>query len=95
MLNAKHKSSHNGGMNKMPLDKARPNPLHALRRFTRLSNAFSKKVVNHTHAVAIHFLYYNFVRIHKTLRITPAIACGDTNRLWGLKDIVRLLEQSE
>lgn len=61
-----------------------------MRRFTRLTNAFSKKVGNHAHAVALHFMYYNFVRIHKTLRVTPAMAVGVTGRLWELEDIVRL-----
>lgn len=59
-----------------------------MRRFTRLTNAFSKKVENHAHAVAIHFMYYNFARIHKTLRVTPAMAAGVTNKLWELEDIV-------
>ena len=59
------------------------------RRFTRLTNAFSKKVENHAHAVALHFMYYNFVRIHKTLRVTPAMAAGVTDKLWDVGDIVR------
>ena len=63
-----------------------------MRRFTRLTNAFSKKVENHAHAVAIHFVYYNFVRIHKTLRVTPAMAAGVTGRLWELEDIARLAD---
>lgn len=63
-----------------------------MRRFTRLTNAFSKKVENHAHAVAIHFMYYNFVRIHKTLRVTPAMAAGVTDRLWELEDIVNLAD---
>jgi IS1 family transposase len=67
----------------------------SMRRFTRLTNAFSKKVENLEHAVALHFMYYNFVRIHKSLRITPAMAAGVTDRLWGIKDIVKLLEQKE
>ena len=66
-----------------------------MRRFTRLTNAFSKKVENHIHAVALHFMYYNFVRIHKTLRVTPAMAAGVTGRLWDMPDIVALLEKRE
>ncbi len=65
-----------------------------MRRFTRLTNAFSKKVENHAHAVALHFMYYNFVRIHKTLRVTPAMAAGITKRLWTVEDLARLLEDS-
>ena len=63
-----------------------------LRRFTRLTNAFSKKVENHAHAVALHFMYYNFVRIHGSLRVTPAMAAGVTDRLWELEDIIRLTD---
>jgi len=66
-----------------------------MRRFTRLTNAFSKKVENHAHAVALHFMYYNFVRIHKTLRMTPAMAAGVTDRLWEICDIVALVEAAE
>lgn len=63
-----------------------------MRRFTRLTNAFSKKVENQAHAVAIHFMFYNFVRIHKTLRVTPAMAAGVTDRLWELQEIVKLAD---
>ncbi len=66
-----------------------------MRRFTRLTNAFSKKVENHAHAVALHFMYYNFVRIHKTLRMTPAMAAKVTDRLWEIGDIVGVLEDWE
>jgi IS1 family transposase len=66
-----------------------------MRRFTRLTNAFSKKVENHAHAVALHFMYYNFVRIHKTLRVTPAMAAGVTDKLWEMADIVKVLENWE
>lgn len=65
------------------------------RRFTRLTNALSKKVENHAHAVALHFMYYNFVRIHKTLRVTPAMAAGVADRLWEIGDIVALVEAAE
>lgn len=66
-----------------------------MRRFTRLTNAFSKKVENHAHAVALHMMYYNFVRIHKTLRMSPAMAAGVTDRLWDIADIVMLVEKAE
>jgi hypothetical protein len=64
-------------------------------RLTRLTNAFSKKVANHAHAMALHFLYYNFVRIHQTLKVTPAMAAGVTDRLWEMGDVVDLLEAFE
>src|ERR1017187_7917274 len=57
-----------------------------MRRFTRLTNAFSKKLENHVAAIAIHCMYYNFVRIHQTLRVTPAMAAGVTDRLWSIED---------
>jgi len=63
-----------------------------MRRFTRLTNAFSKKVENHERAVALHFMYYNFVRIHQTLKVTPAMEAGLTERLWKLEDIVALID---
>jgi IS1 family transposase len=66
-----------------------------MRRFTRLTNAFSKKVENHAHAVALHMMFYNFVRIHKTLRVTPAMAAGVTDRLWEIADIAKLIEDAE
>ncbi len=65
------------------------------RRMTRLTNAFSKKVQNHAAAMALHFLYYNFVRVHKTLKVTPAIAAGVTKRLWEMGDVVDVLEAWE
>ena len=65
------------------------------RRFTRLTNAFSKKVENHAHSVAIHTMHYNFVRIHQTLRCTPAMAAGVTPKLWELTDMVAVLEDWE
>jgi cell fate regulator YaaT (PSP1 superfamily) len=65
------------------------------RRMTRLTNAFSKKMENHGHAMALHFLYYNFIRIHKTLRTTPAMASGVTKRLWEIGDMVDVLEAWE
>lgn len=66
-----------------------------MRRFTRLTNGFSKKVENHAHAVALHFMYYNFCRIHSTLRVTPAMEARVTDRLWNVSDIVKLLEAEE
>jgi IS1 family transposase len=63
-----------------------------MRRFTRLTNAFSKKAENHAHAVAIYFMHYNFVRIHQRYRVTPAMAAGVTDRLWEMSDMVRVLE---
>ena len=65
------------------------------RRMTWLTNAFSKKMENHAHAMALHFLYYNFVRIHKTLKMTPAMAAGVTDRLWEVADMVNVLEAWE
>jgi IS1 family transposase len=62
-----------------------------MRRFTRLTNGFSKKVENHMHAIALHYMYYNFVRIHKSLRCTPAMAAGVSKTLWSIEDIVALL----
>lgn len=62
------------------------------RRFTRLTNAFSKKLDNHIHALALYFAFYNFVRIHKTLKVTPAMAAGVTDKLWSMEDIVALVE---
>jgi IS1 family transposase len=90
--------------------KGRPNPEHVStsyierqnltlrmgnRRFTRLTNAFSKKVENHAASLAIHYMHYNFVRIHQTLRVTPAMAAGVTQTLWSIEDIVRLLDHHE
>ncbi len=65
------------------------------RRFTRLTNAFTKKLENHGHAFALYAVWYNFVRIHKTLRMSPAMAAGITQTLWGMDDIVGLIEQVE
>jgi hypothetical protein len=63
-----------------------------MKRFTHLTNAFSKKSETHGHAVALHFVYYSFVRIHKTLKITPAMAAGITSKLWEIRDIAELME---
>lgn len=63
-----------------------------MRRFTRLTNAFSKDAENHAHSIAIHFMFYNFVRIHQTLRVTPAMAAGVSDKLWELADIVAMID---
>jgi IS1 family transposase len=64
-----------------------------IRRFTRLTNAFSKKIENHVAMIALHVMHYNYVRIHQTLRTSPAMAAGVTNHLWEIHDLVALLEQ--
>jgi hypothetical protein len=66
-----------------------------MRRFTRLTNGFSKKVENHAHMVALYTVWYNWIRIHKTLRVTPAMAAGLTDRLFEMTDLVALIEQAE
>jgi len=66
-----------------------------MRRFTRLTNGFSKKIENHVASVALHMLHYNFVRIHQTLRVTPAMAAGIADHAWEIADIVALLEADE
>lgn len=66
-----------------------------MRRFTRLTNAFSKKIENHAAAVALYFQFYNFARVHKTLRCSPAMAAGVDNRLWEIKDIVDMIAAHE
>lgn len=63
-----------------------------MRRFTRLTNAFSKKLDNHCHALALYFTYYNFVRIHKTLKVSPAMAAGVTDRLWEMGDLLAVVD---
>lgn len=67
----------------------------SMRRFTRLTNAFSKKLENHCHALALYFVFYNFLRIHKTLRVTPAMAAGVTDRVWSWEDIIALIDERE
>jgi hypothetical protein len=66
-----------------------------MRRYTRLSNGFSRKLENHAAAVALNFFAYNFIKIHRTLRVTPAMAAGVTDRLWDVADFVALLEAAE
>lgn len=63
----------------------------SMRRFTRLTNAFSKKVNNHSAAVALHFMWYNFARIHQSLRVTPAMAAGVTSHLWTAEEVAALV----
>jgi IS1 family transposase len=63
-----------------------------MRRFTRLTNGFSKKVANHGHAIALHFMYYNFCRIHQTLRVTPAMEAGIADHAWTLEEVAGLLD---
>jgi IS1 family transposase len=64
-----------------------------MRRFTRLTNGFSKKLENHAHAVALHFMYYNFCKVHKTLKVTPAMEAGLTDHVWSLKELCDLLPE--
>ena len=90
--------------------KGNPNPKHIstsyverqnltmrmhIRRFTRLTNAFSKKIENHAAAVALHFVHYNFCRVHQTLRVTPAMEAGIVDRVWSIADIVGLLDAAD
>lgn len=62
-----------------------------MRRYTRLTNGFSKKIEAHVNALSLHFFYYNFIRIHRTLRVTPAMAAGVTDRLWNMADLVAIV----
>ena len=66
-----------------------------MRRFTRLTNAFSKTIENHACAIALHAMLYNFVRIHQTLKISPAMAAGVTDRLWEMTEVVEMIEAFE
>lgn len=67
----------------------------SMRRFTRLTNGFSKKIENHEHAVALHFMYYNYGRVHKTLRVTPAMEAGLTDHVWTLEEIAALMDANQ
>jgi hypothetical protein len=62
-----------------------------MRRFTRLTNGFSKKVENHAYAVALYYMHYNFARIHGTLRVTPAMEAGVSDHVWSIQEIASLL----
>jgi hypothetical protein len=66
-----------------------------MRRFTRLTNGFSKKLENHIHSVALFYMHYNFARIHQTLRVTPAMEAGVSHHVWSLEDIVALAEKTQ
>ena len=59
-----------------------------MRRFTRLTNGFSKKIENHAHAVALHFMYCNYARIHQTLRVTPAMEAGLSDHVWSIQELI-------
>ena len=63
----------------------------SMRRFTRLTNAFSKKMENHAAMVALYFMFYNFARVHQTLRVTPAMEAGVATHVWTVEEIVGLL----
>lgn len=65
------------------------------RRFTRLTNGFSKKIENHQHSVALHYFHYNFIRVHQTIKTTPAVQAGLTNKIWTMVDFVKMLEKEE
>jgi hypothetical protein len=64
----------------------------SMRRFTRLTNVFSKKMENHAATVALYFMYYNFARVHQTLRVRPAMEAGISDHVWSMEEIVGLLE---
>jgi hypothetical protein len=74
------------------VERQNPTMRMSMRRFTRLTNAFSKKVENHAAAVALHFVHYNFCRIHQTLRVTPAMAAGVTDHVWEIGEIADLMK---
>jgi hypothetical protein len=66
-----------------------------MRRFTRLTNAHSKKVENHIASIAIHYMHYNFCRVHETLRVTPAMEAGIANHIWSIEEMIALLSAKE
>jgi hypothetical protein len=65
-----------------------------IRRFTRLTNGFSKKIAMHAHSVALHFAYYNFCRIHQSLRVTPAMESGISDHIWSTEELVAIIDDS-
>jgi len=84
---------HNAAMRNLKVKRVQCDEIWALmHRFTRLTNGFSKKIENHGHAVAQHFMHYNFCRIHKTLRVTPAMEAGLTDHVWTLDKLLGLLK---
>jgi hypothetical protein len=66
-----------------------------MRRFTRLTNGFSKKLENHAHALALYFMHYNFCRVHQSLRVTPAMEAGITGHIWLIEELVSLLDVTQ
>ena len=66
-----------------------------MRRFTRLTNAFSKKIENHQHSIALHFFHYNFIRKHMSIKTTPAVMAGLASEPWTMLDFVKMLEREE
>ena len=64
-----------------------------MRRFTRLTNAFSKKLENHMHAISLYFMFYNFCKIHKSLRVTPAMQAGLTDHVWSMDEVVGIIPE--
>lgn len=67
----------------------------SMRRFTRLTNAFTKKAENHVHALSLYFMYYNFCRIHKTLRVTPAMEAGIADHVWTLEEMIAVVDAAK
>jgi hypothetical protein len=65
-----------------------------MRRFTRLTNAFSKKFENHVHMVALYTVFYNWTKIHKTTRVTPAMSANLTDRVWTMEDVVEIVDRA-
>ena len=65
------------------------------RRFTRLTNGFSKQLENHKHAIALHYFHYNFIRKHQTIKTTPAVMAGVADKVWTMLDFVSLMEREE
>lgn len=66
-----------------------------MRRFTRLTNGFSKKLGNHMHAVSLHFMFYNFCKIHSTLRVTPAMEAGIDDHVWSMEEVVMMADTQD